>query len=134
MPARNPQAVHQRTIAAARRRSGRPPPAWTRCLWPSTPAPSRPGNGRRRAARGVRRDEEYAILGANVVVELNRESRARKPTTRAWAIIRRAERSHRLASQRQSRADRHHIDRASRADRTSRSQQPEARGMVADAR
>ena len=38
----------------------------------------------------------------------------------AWAIIRRAERSHRLADQRQSRADRHHIDRAGRADRTSR--------------
>jgi hypothetical protein len=30
----------------------------------------------------VLRDEEYAILGANVVVELNSESRARKPTTR----------------------------------------------------
>jgi hypothetical protein len=40
----------------------------------------------------VLRDEEYAILGANVVVELNSESRARKPTTRAWAIIRRADR------------------------------------------
>jgi hypothetical protein len=36
----------------------------------------------------VRRDEEYATLGANVVVELYSESRARKPTTRAWAIIR----------------------------------------------
>jgi hypothetical protein len=29
----------------------------------------------------VRRDEEYATLGANVVVELNSESRARQPTT-----------------------------------------------------
>jgi hypothetical protein len=32
----------------------------------------------------VRRDEKYAMLGANVVVELNRESRARWPTSRAW--------------------------------------------------
>jgi hypothetical protein len=69
-----------------------------------------------------------------VVVELYSESHARQPTTRAWAIIRRAERSHRLASQRQRRADRHHIDRASRADRASRSQQSAERGMVADAR
>jgi hypothetical protein len=45
----------------------------------------------------VRRDEQYATLGANVVVELYSESHARKPTTRAWAIIRRADRSHRLA-------------------------------------
>jgi hypothetical protein len=68
------------------------------------------------------------------VDQLYSESHARKPTTRAWAIIRRAERNHRLASQRQSRADRHHIDRASRTDRTSRSQQPAEWGMVADAR
>jgi hypothetical protein len=34
-------------------------------------------------------------LGANVVVELNSESRARRPTTRVWAIIRRADRDHR---------------------------------------
>jgi hypothetical protein len=37
-------------------------------------------------------------LGANVVVELNSEGRARQPTTRAWAIIRRAERAHRHPS------------------------------------
>jgi hypothetical protein len=66
----------------------------------------------------VRRDEEYAILGAAVVVELNSESRARQPTTRAWAIIRRADRSHRLTSQRASRPDRRH------ADQTDRSYQP----------
>jgi hypothetical protein len=69
----------------------------------------------------VRRDEEYAILGANVVVELNSESRARKPTTRAWATIRRADRSHRLTSQRASRPDRRH------ADQTDRSSNPGAR-------
>jgi hypothetical protein len=77
----------------------------------------------------VRREEEYATLGANVVVELNSEGHARKPTTRVWAIIRRAGRSHRLADQRASRSDRRHDDRA---DRTTRSHQPEERGMVAD--
>jgi hypothetical protein len=35
-----------------------------------------------------------------VVVELTSESRARQPTTRAWAIIRRAERAHRHTSDR----------------------------------
>jgi hypothetical protein len=82
----------------------------------------------------VRREEQYATLGANVVVELYSESHARKPTTRAWAIIRRADRSQRLTGQRASRPDRRHIDRAGRAVRPSRSQQPAERGMVADAR
>jgi hypothetical protein len=79
----------------------------------------------------VRREEQYAILGANVVVELYSESHARQPTTRAWAIIRRAERSQRLADQRASRPDRRHADRA---DRTSRSHQFQEREMVADIR
>jgi hypothetical protein len=70
-------------------------------------------------------------LGANVVVELYSESHARQPTTRAWAIIRRADRSHRLASQRTSRSERRDT---TRTDRTSRSHQPEERGMAADAR
>jgi hypothetical protein len=82
----------------------------------------------------VRPDEEYATLGAKVVVELNSESRARQPTTRAWVIIRRAERAHRHPSDRQRRGQRRRADRAARSDRTSRSHQPEARGMVADAR
>jgi hypothetical protein len=80
----------------------------------------------------VRRDEEYATLGAKVVVELNSESRARQPTTRAWVIIRRAERAYH-PSDRQGRGERRWADRAARGDRTSRSHQPEARGMVADA-
>jgi hypothetical protein len=53
----------------------------------------------------VRREEQYATLGASVVVELYSESHARRPTTRAWAIIRRADRNHRLASQRTRRPD-----------------------------
>ena len=79
----------------------------------------------------VRREEQYATLGANVVVEPYSESQARRPTTRAWAINRRAGRSHRLADQRTSRPDHRHPDRA---NRTSRSHQPQEREMVADAR
>jgi hypothetical protein len=130
MPARNPEVVRQRAIAVARRHAGRP----------------RPGPGLRSAQPGVlparerssaelylwvRREELDAILGANLVVELYSESHARRPTTRAWAIIRRAERSHRLAVQRASRPDRRHTDRA---DRTSRSQQRQERQTPADAR
>jgi hypothetical protein len=81
-----------------------------------------------------RRGEEYAILGANVVAEQYSESRARQPTTRAWAIIRRAERAHRHPSDRQGRGERRRANRATRSDRTGRSHQPEERGMVADAR
>ena len=136
MPARNPEAVRQRAITAARPRGVQPA---TPTLDPRFVAlnPSiLPARERSPAElyQWVRRDEQYATLGANVVVELYSESHARQPTTRAWAIIRRAERSQRLANQRQSRADRHPIDRAGRADRTSRSQQLTERGMVADAR
>ena len=124
------------SVAAARQRSGQ---SVTPLLDPVVVAlnpkalPARP----RMPAelhQWVRRDEEYAILGANVVVELNSESRARQPTTRAWAIIRRAERAHRHTSDRQGRGERRQADRATRSDRTSRSHQPEERGMVADAR
>jgi hypothetical protein len=116
MPARNPEAVCQRAIAAARQRTGRPPRR------PRSPAGLH---------EWVRREEQYATLGANVVVELYSESHARQPTTRAWAIIRRADRSHRLAGHRASRTDRRHTDRA---DRTTRPQQPQERELAADAR
>jgi hypothetical protein len=43
-----------------------------------------------------RRDVRHVEL--HVVVEPNSESHARRPTTRAWAIIRRANRAHRLSS------------------------------------
>jgi hypothetical protein len=72
-------------------------------------------------AAWVRREEEYATLGAEVVVELNSESRTRRPTSRAWAIIRRAQRAHQRTSDRQQRGERRHADRASRADQTGRS-------------
>jgi hypothetical protein len=123
MPARDPQAVRQRAIAAARQRTGQPTldPVFVALNPGALPARARPPA---ELYQGVRRDEEYAILGANVVVELYSESHARKPTTRAWAIIRRADRSHLLAGQRASRPDRRHADRA---DRTSRPHQPQER-------
>jgi WhiB family transcriptional regulator, redox-sensing transcriptional regulator len=82
------------------------------------PARERPAQ---ELAAWVRREEEYATLGAEVVVELNSESRTRRPTTRAWAIIRRAQRAHQRASDRQQRGERRQLDRASRTDRTGRS-------------
>jgi hypothetical protein len=133
MPARNPEAIRPRVIAAARQRSSQPAtpsldPVFVALNPDALPARARP---EAELYQWVRREEQYAILGANVVVELYSESHARQPTTRAWAIIRRADRSHRLADQRASRPDRRHADRA---DRTSRSQQPQEREMVADAR
>jgi WhiB family redox-sensing transcriptional regulator len=133
MPTPNPEAVRQRAIAAARQRSGQPvaptlDPVFVALNPGALPARARPDA---ELYQWVRREEQYATLGANVVVELYSESHARKPTTRAWAIIRRAERSHRLAGLRASRSERRHADRA---DRTSRSQQPKERGMAADAR
>jgi WhiB family transcriptional regulator, redox-sensing transcriptional regulator len=86
-------------------------------------------------AAWVRRDEEYATLGAEVVVELNSESRTRRPTTRAWAIIRRAQRAHQRSSDRQHRGEGRHADRASRTDRTSRPHaQVQEREVLADSR
>jgi WhiB family transcriptional regulator, redox-sensing transcriptional regulator len=133
MPTRNPEAVRQRAIDATRQRTGRPTippldPAFVALNPDALPARER---SPAELYQWVRREEQYATLGANVVVELYSESHARKPTTRAWAIIRRADRSHRLAGQRTSRPDRRHADRA---DRTSRSQQPQEREMTADAR
>jgi WhiB family redox-sensing transcriptional regulator len=135
MPARNPEAVRQRAIAATRQRTGQPAtptldPVFVALNPGALPARERPAA---ELHDWVRRDEEYATLGANVVVELNSESHARKPTTRAWAIIRRAERAHRHPNDPQDRGERRQADRITRSDRTSRSRQPEERGMIADA-
>jgi WhiB family transcriptional regulator, redox-sensing transcriptional regulator len=133
MPARNPEAVRQRAIDAAHKRSGRPAIPSLDPVFVALNPGALPARERSPAElfQWVRRDEEYATLGANVVVELNSESHARRPTIRAWAIIRRADRAHRLTGQRTSRPERRQADRA---DRTSPSQQPQERGMVADAR
>jgi WhiB family transcriptional regulator, redox-sensing transcriptional regulator len=84
-------------------------------------------------AAWVRREEEYATLGAAVVVELNSESRTRRPASRAWAIIRRARRTQDRSGDREHRGQRRQADRTSRANRTSRSHQAQQREMIADA-
>jgi hypothetical protein len=74
-------------------------------------------------------------LGASVVVELYSESHARRPTTRAWAIIRRAERAHRHTSDRHDRSERRQADRTSRTDRSHQArEQVQEREVIADAR
>jgi hypothetical protein len=136
MPTRNPEGVRQRAVAKTRQRSGQPaaPPLDPVVVALNPHAlPARPRTPAE-LHQWVRRDEGYATLGANVVVELNSESHARQPTTRAWAIIRRAERAHRRTGDRHDRSERRQGDRATRSDRTSRSHQPQERGMVADAR
>jgi hypothetical protein len=113
---RNPEAVRQGTIAATRQRSGQPAtPSLDPVFVALNPGavPARPRSPAE-LHEWVRREEQYATLGANGVVELYSESHARQPTTRAWAIIRRADRGHRLAGQRASRAERRHTDRADR--------------------
>jgi hypothetical protein len=131
MPARNPEAVRQRAIDAARQRSGRPAtpsldPVFVALNHGELAVRARSGG---ELAERVRRAEDYAALGARVVVELHTESHAAKPTTRAWAIIRRAQRADHRHQDRQQRGERH---QAGRVERTSRPQ-PE-RELVADAR
>jgi hypothetical protein len=136
MPAPNPEAVRQRAIAAASQRAGQPATPGLDPVFVVLNPGALPARTRSEAElyQWVRREEQYATLGASVVVELYSESHSRQPTTRAWAIIRRADRSHRLAGQRSSRADRRQADRTGRADRTSRSHQSQERAMVADVR
>ena len=69
------------------------------------------------AAR-VRRAEEYAIFGADVV-EMGSETHGKRPAARVWAITRRARHAHR-----QQRGQRRQPDRASRTDQTSRARAP----------
>jgi WhiB family redox-sensing transcriptional regulator len=83
----------------------------------------------------VRRAEEYAVFGADVVVEMGSETYSKRPAARVWAITRRAQRAHHRQADRQHRGERRQADRASRADRTSRSHShPEKREVAADAR
>jgi hypothetical protein len=132
MPTRNSEAIRQHAIAAARQRGGQPATPALDPLFAALNPDVLPARERPAAElyEWVRREEQYATLGANVVVELYSESHARKPTTQAWAIIRRADRAHLLAGQRASRSERH----TDRADRPGRSQQPQEREMAADAR
>jgi hypothetical protein len=134
MPERNPEAVRQRAIEAAHQRSGRPPtpsldPVFVALNHDELPVRARSGG---ELAERVRRAEDYAVLGVRVVVELRTESHATKPSTRAWAITRRAQRAHRRQADRRQRGERRQADRASRIDRPH--QQPKDWGTGADAR
>jgi Transcription factor WhiB len=96
--------------------------------------PARARSGEELAAR-VRRAEEYATLGAEVVVEMGSETYGKRPAARVWAISRRAQRAHHRASDRQERGERRQADRANRVDRTSRARaQVQEREVTADAR
>jgi hypothetical protein len=82
MPARNPEAVRQRAIDAARQRGGQPAiPSLDPVFMALNPG-ALPARERSPVElyQWVRREEQYATLGANVVVELDSESHARKPT------------------------------------------------------
>jgi WhiB family redox-sensing transcriptional regulator len=133
MPARNPEAVRHRAAEAARQHAARPAtpdldPVFVALNRDELPVRARSGG---ELAERVRRAEDYAALGARVVVELHTESHAAKPSTRAWAIARRADRGHRRQADRQQRGGRRQADRTSRTDRPHRLQE---RGIVADAR
>jgi hypothetical protein len=129
-PRRRPPAGRRRP--PAQRPAGHPAAGPGVCR-PQPWRPPRPGTAGGRAApvgpprRGVRHPGRQRRRRAE-----QREP-GRKPTSRAWAI-RRANRAHRHTSERQGRSERRQADRATRSDRTSRSDQPEERGMVADAR
>jgi hypothetical protein len=132
MPARNPEAVRQRAAEAARQRSARPAtlsldPVYVALNHGQLPVRARSGG---ELAERVRRAEDYAALGARVVVELHTESHAAKPSTRAWAVTRRAQRAHRRQADLQQRGDRRRAGRTTRTDRPHQ----QVRGMVADAR
>jgi len=83
------------------------------------------------AAR-VRRAEEYAVFGAEVVVEMGSETYGKRPAARVWAITRRAQRAHHRQADRQHRGERRQADRATRPGRSLR--QADEREMVPDAR
>jgi hypothetical protein len=96
--------------------------------------PARVRSDQELAAR-VRRAEEYAVFGAEVVVEMGSETYGKRPAARVWAITRRAQRAHRRASGRQQRGQRRQADRASRTARSHRPHgQAQEREVVADAR
>jgi hypothetical protein len=81
MPARNPEAVRQRAIAAACQHSGQPVTSPLDPVFIALNPNALPARPRTPAEpyQWVRRDEEYATLGAKVVVELNSEAGPASP-------------------------------------------------------
>jgi Transcription factor WhiB len=140
--------VSDRALRTAWRRHGLGlPPRPTSTSTPATPRleaaflalnrgilPARARSDQELAAR-VRRAEEYAVLGAEVVVEMGSETYGRRPAARAWAITRRAQRAQRRQADRQHRGDRRQADRAGRADRPHRARaQVQQREVIAGGR
>jgi hypothetical protein len=85
----------------------------------------------------VRGAEQFAMVGAEAVVEMATESRSTRQSTRVWAITRRAERAQTLARQRERRSERRSAERAGRAERDRRPhhrQAQEGREVAADGR
>jgi WhiB family transcriptional regulator, redox-sensing transcriptional regulator len=93
--------------------------------------PARARSDAELAAR-VRRAEEYATLGAEVVVEMGSETHGKRPAARVWAITRRAQRAHRRQADRQRRGERRQTDRAARPGQSRLSS--DERELVPDAR
>jgi hypothetical protein len=89
MPTPNPEAVRQRAIAAARQRSGQPvapPPDPVFVALNPHALPARPRTPAE-LHQWVRRDEEYATLGANVVVEQRKDQRPLTDRQHGWRMI-----------------------------------------------
>jgi WhiB family redox-sensing transcriptional regulator len=133
MPARNPEAVRQRAVAAARERAGPPAAPPLDPVFVALNPGQLPTWRGAQAEQGVRlrRAEEIETLSYRTVVELNAESRLASER-RVATIARRPERAQRLAEERTGRADRRQLQRAHRAGRLPA--RAEERGMVADAR
>jgi WhiB family redox-sensing transcriptional regulator len=131
MPARNPEAVRQRALAAASQHGGPPAAPPLDPLFVALNPGQLPTRRGPQAEQGVRlrRAEEIETLSYRTVVELNAESRL-APQRRMATIVRRPERAQRLAEERAGRADRRQAERASRTDRSHQQE----REMVADAR
>jgi WhiB family redox-sensing transcriptional regulator len=133
MPARNPEAIRQRAVAAARERAGPPAAPPLDPVFVALNPGQLPTRRGAQAEQGVRlrQAEEIETLSYRTVVELNAESRLASER-RVATIARRPERAQRLAEERAGRADRRQLQRAHRAGR--RPARAEERGMVADAR
>jgi hypothetical protein len=81
MPARNPEAVRQRAFAAAHQRTGQPTTPPLEPVFVALNPGALPARERAPAElfEWVRREEQYAILGASMVVELSSESHPANP-------------------------------------------------------
>jgi WhiB family transcriptional regulator, redox-sensing transcriptional regulator len=131
MPARNPEAVRQRAIAAASQRAAPPATPPLDPVFVALNPGQLPTQRGPQAEQGVRlrRAEEIETLSYRTVVELNAESRL-APQRRMATIARRPERAQRLVEERAGRAERRRADRASRPHRPHQQE----REMFVDAR